>query len=196
MRKYAFLLTLTIAVLFTFTACGNNDESYGDSEVNYEYTSNTEQTTHPNPVEIDSIVHQFSYLGFSIALPASWEGKYGIQETSTLTAGSIRIYHIATREEFGSGEGELFRIARAPSYSIDVPLPPGFMVLALHEGYEYSIGHPFDSVHGFDPTTPMAIEFFEMLEYAMDRGNNSIINSFRIVPRTATTQVQDNPVTP
>ena len=45
MRKYAFLLTLIIAALLAFTACGDNNEPYHNSESNSEYSTYAEQPT-------------------------------------------------------------------------------------------------------------------------------------------------------
>ena len=52
----------------------------------------------------DGILHQFPNLGFSIVFPAAWEGRLGLIEHHFVDWGAtIEVYHIATREEIGTG---------------------------------------------------------------------------------------------
>jgi len=107
-------------------------------------------------------------LGFSIELPASWNGKYSI-ETSAFErnggiAGAVSFYHNPTIDELGYG-GYLFALGRAPGENYTEDDPPiyagGCQFLAVTGGYTYFINFPSGVEYNEDPDSATASEYHE-----------------------------------
>ena len=154
MKKYALILVLAAIALFALAACATNEES-------------TQEGIH----------YRFENLGFYFTLPASWEGKYGLEESAwtfeDLVFHYVQVFHPATREDMESDyAGWLFSIVRHPSaifedgeLIIGNVLPPSNIVLAYRGEWAYLLHRPTDVQWNiFAPESAAALEFREMQE--------------------------------
>ncbi len=81
-------------------------------------------------------------LGFSLEIPAEWEGKYGIEKNGE----SISFYHLQIREKYQNGMGNLFTIQRMEGNlnEEDIESPSGCRVIAQANGFTYALFIPSD----------------------------------------------------
>ena len=194
MKKYVMILTLALVTMFAFTACGRNTDPVQDSnsaadnaqanEPTNELTSDPVETFYPDIY----LFHESAEMGIYFSIHPAWHTLYGIETsefeheygiTSTTT-----VYHIATREMFGSDSGRMFWINRFPD-TIPNDEPGAGIILAQAGGYTYAIGYPQDSEHAFDSDHPTAVQFWMMWEYLNPWDNNFVTNSFRLITPTA-----------
>jgi hypothetical protein len=174
MKKKIFILNLMFIILFAFTACD------ADEAINVTIkTETSELTEQPDLEQTDGIYYEFDNLGFSLVLPISWEGKYGllVSEAEDGNRHIVTVYHIATREELGSEYvGTLFWLGKALD-EVDTDNMPGkTIILDQVKGYTYYVNFPSDVQYNYEvPESEATIEFLEM-ESQID----FIINSFRL----------------
>ena len=201
MKKYVFFLALAAVMLFFHTACNGNTAPEIDTT-----TGNIQADEPAEPVEIaidsfspeaiEGMLHQFDNLGFSFVLPASWEGKYGMDIHESEGWGTVELYHTATWEEFGElgstffeGEyirvvGTLFRFGRSPGEHFTDDEPPimagGSRILARTGGYTYFMNFPSDAQWNYEaPESEATLEYLEM-----ESQWEFIANSFRLLEPT------------
>ena len=129
------------------------------------------------------IVHQFHDAGFSLELPAAWEGLIGLHEFETLLGQLVEIYHIPTREEFNftpPAGGTLWTFGRTAGEHFTEENPPimagGSAILAQTGGYTYFVNTPSDVQFNPEPGSVTAAEYRRI-----DAQLALILNSFRLL---------------
>ena len=173
MKKYMMFLTVLVVSLFVLVACSEN----GGADVPAQTQASTEEII--EEPTIDGIVYKFDELGFSIVLPSSWEGKYGLGlqefEHDYGTTRLVNVFHPATREELESDYvGWLFSIIRVPWYVYENPVG---VILAYDGEYSFLLNIPTDVQWNYtDPESVSAPEYREMSEQVW-----LIADSFRVL---------------
>ena len=177
MKKHALVLIFVVAILLVLTACGGN----ATSETGVVPTNGNVQTDEPTEIFYLDIYlfHESVEMGIYFTIHPAWLNLYGIEETEFeheygITR-TVTVYHLATREEFGSDSGILFSISRFPDVLADGPIG---IVLAQDGGYTYAIGYPQDSEHAYDSDSAAAVQFRMMMGYLEPWDNNFITNNF------------------
>ena len=190
MKKLLVMVLLAFAFL-ALMACGaNNDIATPDvngiePDLPYQATpqaDDLEVTEQPFDGS-DGILHQFPNLGFSVVFPASWEGKYGLgeyhlnNEYSTETT-FIHVYHIATREELGTGWLWTFRRIHEDNFVADgEPIPHNHVIMYQGGEYAFIMHMPSDVQWDYEaPDGELATEYLEMADQWEE-----IANSFRLM---------------
>lgn len=150
--------------------------------------------------ESGGILHQFDTLGFSVAFPAFWEGKYGFDEFYVELDFGIRhfvtVYHLATREELGHS-GTLFTLGVSPrdhyTYDGERPIMAGGMIfLAQAGGNTYFASFPSGVEHNEEPGSETAAEYLEMVGCWESSHWDFLVNSFRLIDSTMQAMHREN----
>ena len=136
----------------------------------------------------EGVLHSFPDLGFSLEFPASWEGKFGLNELeipNIENAGEanrlVQVYHIATRVELESeyvgGLWSFWRAVGEHYTDENLPIRAGMtIILAQAGGYTYFVNGPSDVQFNEVPGSETAAEFKRM-----DARIFTILNSFRLI---------------
>jgi len=197
MKKFVTLLILATTMLLALSACNGNTEVQEESlQTDATPPAITQQTEQP-PIELETesgTRHYFHNLGFSVVLPAFWEGKYGLIEFEAERDYGIihfvEIYHIATRQEmleesgFAYG-GRIMSLGMSPheGYTYDYPpvMAGGTMFLAQTGGRTYFVNFPSGVEHSENPDSTAATEYLEMVGHWEPSHWDFLINSFRLI---------------
>jgi len=148
----------------------------------------------PTWMNNEGVFHQFDNLGFSIVLPAFWEGKYDVVEFYVEYDDDIEhrveVYHIATQEElyalvgFEYG-GRILTLGRAVGEHFTYYDPPiragGSIFLAQTGGYTYFVNFPSGVEHNEDPNSEAGVEFLEMIGHWEPSHWDFLVNSFKLI---------------
>lgn len=122
----------------------------------------------------NTIVYQNPALGFSMELPADWEGRYVIVENGD----TVTVSHKKIREGYGNGMGDLFYVQRLEgSPTEEEANEPGGRTVALRaNGYTYVFGIPTDVRYPAGPEGDAALseEYLQMSETALRTVKNSL----------------------
>ena len=177
--------------LFALTACSNNNNTQEETPQPNQTLSQTPDSTGQSILTNDGFIrHQFETLGFSVELPASWEGKVSFIELEFDmdfgTRNFVEVYHIATREELGFG-GTLFSLGRSPrdhyTYEGERPVMSGGMIfLAQTDGVTYFVSFPSGVEHSEAEGSTSAAEFLEMIGHYEPNHWNFLLDSFQLLP--------------
>lgn len=169
--KKIFIIALMLSALLALTACGANSHTPEEPppQPSPAVQPTPEPMTQPPSNNFVGVRHYFDSLGFSIELPMSWEGKFGLYEFEVEfdfgTRHFVEVYHIATRDELG-GEGRLVTFGRSPrdhyTYEGERPIMAGASIfLAQTDGITYFASFPSGVEHSDNPET--SAEFLEMI---------------------------------
>ena len=173
--KKRYLAILFATVLSALTACGGQPapEAPATTEETLEAPATTEETLEPQPGgwEGESIVYE-SPFGWSITMPASWEGRYVVVEE-----GNSEIICAASSHD-GENQGALFTIMRMDAADADelaeaIPVTP---LAEMPDGTRYLATFPTDVT--FNP------EFAEDYE-DMSKDAESILGTFTLTADAA-----------
>jgi hypothetical protein len=139
----------------------------------------------------DEIIYRNDELGFSLAFPASWEGKYNIVENLSLLRGSsVEIFHKPTVDELGEAPGLLFTFLRFDGVFTDPDMliqAGGTLILANANDYCYFLNGVSDVEYNQTPGSVSAVEYKAMLSQYRD-----IASSFKLLNEQPNELIDEN----
>ncbi len=126
----------------------------------------------------DPYLYRDAALGFSVEIPASWEGKYGVEKNGE----TVSFYHLAIRERYQNGMGHIFAVHRLEGTLTDeeVNETGGVAVAAHANGCTYTVSIPTDvqyPVWEDGREQELSSEYLEMSKYV-----ETIKNSLKTFP--------------